>query len=845
MTIFLDVVKGICGDFNPPAPGSAPLHKRGLSGWREARVLTADDAEALRGVWMGAQVGDLILPTRNHNGQIVGARLWTMEGVRLAPRADSGLATSGAVLCNYVAVNWLQGAAPPSLLLIGEGEPDFVTLCILADKMMERAPHVSVAIMGIYSGAWSKDFGERAGEAVNGVVIATDRDTAGEGYAGKIRASIKTGTVVRWLGGSGGQDVNDCFLTPDFDMSHALFGGAAMPAPPSEDEGRWKWSDAAGWSEDPAWAAAREAEKAWAAAREIPRDRLDDALLERAKKWSEAKLAAVCLELEGLDGNRGRALAIMAPVMSLVAGGALDRGLVEGDLVASYVSGDKDTRKDRHQQIKDALKSGPKGGRRDPITLEDIASKLAAEDDEKRREEDARRKRQEETKREATKESRKNAKNEAEKVDAPSETDEEWEGLLSRKKGVVANNVRNWMIILENDKRLGEIKYNSLGQCVEVWGSPSWARGERDGSPIKDNHLTELSAQIGSLYRVCPTKALLLESVNAIAHRNAYDPVLTYLEALKWDGKPRLDTWLVDYCKTTSDEESARLTGAWWMMSAVNRVMNPGCQADYSIILEGGQGGGKSSAVLALCPNPDWFLAFDYDPSSKEALEALQGKWLVELAELAVLSRGRDMRQIKSFITRRCDKYRTAYATISEDRPRRCVFFGTVNPEGAGDYLSDPTGNRRWWPALVTSRVDVAAIKRDRDQLWAEAVVRVKAGERCYPEKPEEFAILNAALSLRTSENKWIIPIRTWLERDAIDELGKPIERVTSYQILINCLGFSTERIKKADEMDVGIALRALGWTPSRSTKGEREWARPRKGEEVKVLTKSKQLKIS
>lgn len=420
MTIFLDVVKGICGDFNPPAPGSAPLHKRDLGSWKEARALTAEDAEALRGVWMGAQVGDLIFPTRNHTGQIVGARLWTMEGVRLAPRADSGLATTGAVLCNYVAVNWLQGAAPPNLLLIGEGEPDFATLCILADKMMERGG-VIVAVMGIYSGAWSKDFGERAGEAVNGVVIATDRDTAGEGYAGKIRASIKTGTVVRWLGGSGGQDVNDCFLTPDFDMSHALFGGAAMPAPPSDDEGRWKWSDAAGWSEDPAWAAAREAEKAWAAAREIPRERLDDALLERAKKWSEAKLAAVCLELEGLDGNRGRALAIMAPVMSLVAGGALDRGLVEGDLIASYVSGDKDTRKDRHQQIKDALKSGPNGRPRDPITLEDIASKLAAEDDEKRREEEARRKRQEESKREAPKESRKNAKNEAEVVDAPSD----------------------------------------------------------------------------------------------------------------------------------------------------------------------------------------------------------------------------------------------------------------------------------------------------------------------------------------------------------------------------------------------------------------------------------------
>jgi len=433
MTIFLDHVKGICGDFNPPAPGSAPLHKRGLGAWKEARALTADDAEALRGVWMGAQVGDLILPTRNHTGQIVGARLWTMEGVRLAPRADSGLATTGAVLCNRVAANWLlRTSRVPTCLIIAEGEPDFVACCLVAENMMQKHPGHPYAVMGIYSGAWTAELGERACEVTGGVLIATDRDKAGEGYAGKIRASIRGAVEVnRWLGGSGGQDVNDCFLTPDFSLIEALFGGAAMPPPPSDDEGRWAWTDAAGWAEDPSWAAAREAEKAWAAAREIPRERLDDAMLERAKKWSEAKLAAVCLELEGLDGNRGRALAIMAPVMSLVAGGALDRGLVEGDLVAAYVSGDKETRRDRHQQIKDALKSGPNGRPREPHTLEDIASKLAAEDDERKREEEARRKRQEETKRQAPKESRKNAKNEAPEVDPPADMGE-------------ASSVENW-----------------------------------------------------------------------------------------------------------------------------------------------------------------------------------------------------------------------------------------------------------------------------------------------------------------------------------------------------------------------------------------------------------------
>ena len=317
MTIFLDVVKGICGDFNPPAPGSAPLHKRGLGAWKEARALTVDEAGSLAKVF-GAQVGDLILPTRNHTGQIVGARLWTMEGVRLAPRADSGLATTGAVLCNYVAVNWLQGAAPPACLIIAEGEPDFATCCIVADAMMSKYPDYQYAVIGIYSGAWSREFGARITEAgAVGVVIATDKDKAGEGYAGKIRASIgRDVEVTRWAG-SGVKDVNEVALTEDGDaIVGAIFDGAPMPAPPSDDEGRWAWTDAAGWAEDPSWAAAREAEKAWAAAQAIPRERLGDAVLERAKKYAETKRANVAAELAQAKGDRERACKLIAPLAS-------------------------------------------------------------------------------------------------------------------------------------------------------------------------------------------------------------------------------------------------------------------------------------------------------------------------------------------------------------------------------------------------------------------------------------------------------------------------------------------------------------------------------------------------
>lgn len=400
--LILKTITSILSEAYPcPRPIDAPLAERGLGNYaHKMRALTVEEAEAVRPAWTGAQVGDLILETRDACGAVVGARLWTQEGVRLAPRADSGLATTGGILADYAAQNWLQGAHPPRCLWIAEGEPDFVSLSMCAEKLRPSLmredqkrgafyPGDMVGVLGIFSGAWSAEMGARCGEVAE-VYICTHLDPAGERYAAEIRASISEGvTVKRWVGGSvEGEDVNDMVRrgVDAWSLTSAIVGGPVMPPPPTSDAGRWAWSDASGaWSELESWAAARAKEKAWAAARSIPRAALGDALLERAKQWAECKLVGVCGELAALDGNRGRALAIMAPVMSLVAGGALDRAAVEGALTRAYVSGDRETKADRALQIKTAFKSGPRGQVREPHTLDDIARTLAAGDAERHR----------------------------------------------------------------------------------------------------------------------------------------------------------------------------------------------------------------------------------------------------------------------------------------------------------------------------------------------------------------------------------------------------------------------------------------------------------------------------
>jgi predicted P-loop ATPase len=262
----------------------------------------------------------------------------------------------------------------------------------------------------------------------------------------------------------------------------------------------------------------------------------------------------------------------------------------------------------------------------------------------------------------------------------------------------------------------------------------------------------------------------------------------------------------------------ARVVGPRWMIGAVARGLQPGAKMDNSLILEGIQGVRKSSAAEALVPWESLFLPFASDPGSKDALENMQGAWIVELAEMAMLSRGRDMRTIKDFISRRTDRYRAAYGYVSADRPRRCVFFGTINPEGAGDYLADSTGNRRWWPVRVTAPVDVERLRADRDQLWAEAVARFDAGEAWHIEPGSaEEAIVAVEAGKRAGLDEWASILEPWMS-------AREHRAVTIAEVMRDALEIEPRQMDRAAQMRVAIALRQLGWEPNKGAKGARTW---------------------
>jgi len=394
-----------------------------------------------------------------------------------------------------------------------------------------------------------------------------------------------------------------------------------------------------------------------------------------------------------------------------------------------------------------------------------------------------------------------------------------WQDDLPRKKGGAPNLDARWVrAILTHDPRFGRVRYDKLQQAIRVYGSPSWVCGAADGALFEDAHVDLLRCEIAGAYgSTTPPADAVMSGLRAAAATSAFDPLSDYLRGLVWDGAPRLATWLVDYCHIDSPE-MARVVGPRWMIGAVARGLQPGAKMDNSLILEGIQGVRKSSAAEALVPWESLFLPFASDPGSKDALENMQGAWIVELAEMAMLSRGRDMRTIKDFISRRTDRYRAAYGYVSADRPRRCVFFGTINPEGAGDYLADSTGNRRWWPVRVTAPVDVERLRADRDQLWAEAVARFDAGEAWHIEPGSaEEAIVAVEAGKRAGLDEWASILEPWMS-------AREHRAVTIAEVMRDALEIEPRQMDRAAQMRVAIALRQLGWEPNKGAKGARTW---------------------
>jgi putative DNA primase/helicase len=259
--------------------------------------------------------------------------------------------------------------------------------------------------------------------------------------------------------------------------------------------------------------------------------------------------------------------------------------------------------------------------------------------------------------------------------------------------------------------------------------------------------------------------------------------------------------------------EYTSLVGRYFLIGMVARIYQPGCKMDNMPIFEGAQGKGKSSLLSALCG--EWFADTPFVMGDKDAFQALRGKWLYEISELDAFNRAEATRA-KAFISSGVDSYRAPYDRNVKDWPRQCVFAGTTNQH---EYFKDSSGNRRYWPLSCDGEVNIDALRSVREQLFAEAVQRYKAGDRWYPTAQEQRELFDPQQEHREIGDPWMISLQKYVA-------GFSRLEVTSLELLTEALKIEVGKIDNARQMvtRIGICMRKLGWGKKRLSSGTREW---------------------
>lgn len=385
-----------------------------------------------------------------------------------------------------------------------------------------------------------------------------------------------------------------------------------------------------------------------------------------------------------------------------------------------------------------------------------------------------------------------------------------WKGKLqSNGKGGVKKSMTNLMLFLKNLPEFGmTLRWNELAQ-----------RAEWNGRPLEDADLVDVRLILEE-HNYEPTVGDILPAVMRHAKENAFHPVRDYLRSLKWDGTPRLDHWLY-LCLGAPETPFTQAVGRKTLIAAVARAFKPGCKVDTVLVLEGPQGLKKSTAIAKLFGDEFTAESVNLFDQHNKMVMAMMGAWVVELAEFIAIQK-KDQNTVKGMLSMRSDRVVLPYAKMASDHPRQCVFFGTINPGDSG-YLTDSTGNRRYWPVEVT-KCDIDLIVDRRDQIWAEAYKAFRDGETWWFDSAEEEALAKVEVEKRDEYDIWI---------ELLSERLSGRNNLTTAEAL-QAIGVPGERMDRRAELRAARCMRKLGFeskTPKELINDKwtsvRRWVRP------------------
>ena len=374
------------------------------------------------------------------------------------------------------------------------------------------------------------------------------------------------------------------------------------------------------------------------------------------------------------------------------------------------------------------------------------------------------------------------------------ELQDDWRNkLITTDKGAPLGILANAITALRHAPEWqGVLAFNEFNIRTEIVAAPPWAGNRwspRAWGDVDDTRTADWIQHKG----IRVTVDVVSKAVETVAHDRGFHPVKDYLGGLAWDGKPR--SFASSYLGA-EETVFSNAVGSRFLIGAVARIDGPGAKVDHVPILEGPQGTLKSTALRTLAE--PWFADEIAELGSKDASMATAGVWVIEISELDSMSRA-EISKVKAFLSRGVDRFRPPYGRRLIDNPRQCVFAGTTNSDA---YLKDETGGRRFWP-IKCGRIDIDALARDRDQLWAEARELYRAGQPWWLDSPELIAAATEEQGARYQTDPWTEKV--------IEHLGARTE-TSIVELLRDAIGVPHERWSRSDEMRVAAILKRDGW---------------------------------
>ena len=349
-------------------------------------------------------------------------------------------------------------------------------------------------------------------------------------------------------------------------------------------------------------------------------------------------------------------------------------------------------------------------------------------------------------------------------------------GCMRNEKGEPLPNLANAMRVLRGDASVSRCFAYDEMLCAPLLVHALPGAEPINPRPVTDTDVAALQEWLQHVGLEKLGKDTTHQAVDLRAHECAFHPVRDYLAGLTWDGKTRLGSWITDYLGAKLTPYTAGI-GTMFLVAMAARIFEPGCKADYIMVLEGPQGARKSTACAIL--GGQWFSDNLPDVTGgKDVSQHLPGKWLIEIAEMSAMSRAEDA-ALKAFITRPVERYRPSYGRKEVIQPRQCVFVGTTNKAA---YLRDETGGRRFWP-VNCGRIDTDTLSRDRDQLFAEAVRLYREGRRWWPDDRFEQEHVKQQQEARFDADVWEEIVGPWVlcRSRVVAEVAREIACISRY----------------------------------------------------------------